>query len=258
MKSKLECLYLGLFFILAIADILAQSEYYTLAGFVKDAVSGEALVGTNILVYDDSLNFNQPPLTGTATNRFGYYVIPTLKNKKYILIFRHLGYKTTIREIYITGKTPSVALSIDMQSEDIQLEEIIVEGEKQEKVLTSTIDIPPEILSNLPTLTGEIDLFKSLQLLPGVGNASEISSGLYIRGGSPDQTLTLVDGSILYNPAHLGNIASTFNSTALSDIRLIKGAFPAEYGARLSSVLGCQAAFRIKRKRKRNCWYWIN
>ncbi len=64
-----------------------------------------------------------------------------------------------------------------------------------------------------------------------MGNASEISSGLYIRGGSPDQTLTLVDGSILYNPAHLGNIASTFNSTALSDIRLIKGAFPAEYGA---------------------------
>ena len=250
MKSKLRCFFLGLFFILAIADIFAQSEYYTLAGFVKDAISGEALVGTNILVYDDSLNFNQPPLTGTATNRFGYYAIPTLKNKKYILIFRHLGYKTTLREAEITGETPSETFSVEMFPEDIQLEEIIVEGEKQEKVLTSTIDIPPEILSNLPTLTGEIDLFKSLTLLPGVNNTSEISSGLYIRGGSPDQTLTLVDGSILYNPAHLGNIASTFNSTALSDVRLIKGAFPAEYGARLSSVLDVKLRSGSKEREK--------
>jgi outer membrane cobalamin receptor len=232
------------------ANIFAQTETYTLAGFVKDAVTGEALVGTNILVYDDSLNVSQPPLTGTATNRFGYYAIPSLYNKKYILIFRHLGYKTTIREVYITGRTPSEALSIDMLSENIRLEEIIVEGEKQERVLTSTIDIPPELLSNLPTLTGEVDLFKSLELLPGVGKSSEISSGLYIRGGSPDQTLTLVDGSILYNPAHLGNIASTFNSTALSDIRLIKGAFPAEYGARLSSVLDVKLRSGSKEKEK--------
>jgi hypothetical protein len=249
-KSKSECFYLGLFFILAIADILAQSEYHTLAGFVKDGISGEALVGTNILIYKDSLNLNQPPLTGTATNRFGYYVIPSLMKKKYILIFRHLGYKTTLREVHITGDTPSESFSVDMFPEDIQLEEIIVEGQKQEKVLTSTIDIPPEILSNLPTLTGETDLFKSLQLLPGVGNASEISSGLYIRGGSPDQTLTLVDGSILYNPAHLGNIASTFNSAALSDIRLIKGAFPAEYGARLSSVLDVKLRSGSKEREK--------
>ncbi len=76
-----------------------------------------------------------------------------------------------------------------------------------------------------------------LQMLPGVKSGSEISNGLYVRGGSPDQTLTLVDGVIVYNPSHLGNIASTFNSNALQNIRLIKGAFPAEYGGRLSSVL---------------------
>ncbi|MBE0570195.1 MAG: TonB-dependent receptor [Ignavibacteriaceae bacterium] len=250
MKSKLSDFYLSLLFILMTANLFAQTDRYTLAGFVKDAVTGEALVGTNILVYNDSLNFNQPPVTGTATNKFGYYVIPSLDFKKYILIFRHLGYKTAIREISITGRNQSETFSIEMISEDIKLQEVIVEGEKQEKVLTSTIDIPPELLTNLPTLTGEVDLFKSLEMLPGVGKGSEISSGLYIRGGSPDQTLTLVDGSILYNPAHLGNIASTFNSTALSDIRLIKGAFPAEYGARLSSVLDVKLRSGSKEREK--------
>ena len=228
----------------------AQTKTFTLSGFVKDATTGEVLVGTNILVYYDSLNFNNPPVTGTATNRFGYYVIPSLKTKKYIIIFRHIGYKTSLREIYLKSDRPSETFSIELIPEEIQLNEVIVEGEKQQRVLTGTIDIPPELLMNLPTLTGEIDLFKSIELLPGVSGGSELSSGLYIRGGSPDQTLTLVDGAILYNPAHLGNIASTFNSTALSDIRLIKGAFPAEYGARLSSVLDFKLRSGSKEREK--------
>lgn len=230
--------------------LLSQTERYVISGFVKDAITGEALVGTNILVYDDSLKLNFPPVTGTATNRFGYYAIPSLKSQKYILIFRHIGYKTTIREIYLKDEKQSESLSVELLAEDIQLNEVIVEGEKQERILTSTIDIPPELLTNLPTLTGEIDLFKSLEMLPGVGKGSEISSGLYVRGGSPDQTLTLVDGTILYNPAHLGNIASTFNSTAISDVRLIKGAFPAEYGARLSSVLDVKLRSGSKEREK--------
>jgi outer membrane cobalamin receptor len=232
------------------ANLSAQSKYYTLSGFVKDAVSGETLIGVNILVYDDSLNLTKPPVTGTSTNGFGYYAIPSLHNKKYILIFRHLGYKAALREILVTDNTPTETYSIELVPEDILLDEVIVEGKKHQEVITSTIDIPPELLANLPTLTGEIDLFKTLELLPGVGKASEISSGLYIRGGSPDQTLTLVDGVILYNPAHLGNIASTFNSTALSDVKLIKGAFPAEYGARLSSVLDVKLRSGSKEKEK--------
>ena len=106
------------------------------------------------------------------------------------------------------------------------------------------------MLSKLPTLSGEVDLFKSLELLPGINKASEISSGLYVRGGSPDQTLTLVDGVIVYNPAHLGNIASTFNTSAISDVKLIKGAFPAEYGGRLSSVLDIKLRSGTKEKDK--------
>lgn len=231
-------------------NIFAQSGTFTLAGFVNDAVSGEALVGVNILIYDDSLNFNNPPYTGTATNVYGYYAIPSIKQKKYILVFRHIGYKTTIKEVDFSERSAAETYSVLMFPQNIKLDEIIIEGKKQPEVLISTFDISPEILKRLPTITGEVDLFKSLELLPGVGKASEISSGLYIRGGSPDQTLTLVDGSILYNPAHLGNIASTFNSTALNDVRLIKGAFPAEYGARLSSVLDVKLRSGSKEKEK--------
>lgn len=227
----------------------AQSGTFTLAGFVNDAVSGEPLVGVNILLYD-SLNLNYSPFTGAATNAFGYYAIPSIKLKKYFLVFRHIGYKTAIREIDFSEKTVLETFSVMMFPQDIKLDEIIIEGRKQHDALISTFDISPEVLKNLPSITGEVDLFKTLELLPGVGKASEISSGLYIRGGSPDQTLTLVDGSILYNPAHLGNIASTFNSTALNDVRLIKGAFPAEYGARLSSVLDVKLRSGSKEKEK--------
>ena len=89
----------------------------------------------------------------------------------------------------------------------------------------------------MPSIGGETDVFRVLQLMPGIKSASELSSGLYVRGGSPDQNLILLDGVIVYNPSHLGGFLSTFNSDALKDIRMIKGGFPAEYGGRLSSVL---------------------
>ena len=166
------------------------------------------------------------------------------------MIIRYLGYKTSVRDVTITGDAVNYNYSVELYPADIELEEVVVEGERKDKPITSTIDISPELLTKLPTLSGEVDLFKSLEMLPGVNRASEISSGLYVRGGSPDQTLTLVDGVIVYNPAHLGNIASTFNSNALSDVRLIKGAFPAEYGGRLSSVLDVKLRSGTKEKDK--------
>jgi len=229
-------------------EFQAQTGDYSISGFVTDAVTGEALVGTNILIYKDSLNFEQQPLSGAATNRFGYYAIPELLTGKHIMIIRYLGYKTSIKEVTVTGNTLNYNYSLELYPADIELEEVVVEGERKDKPITSTIDIPPELLAKLPTLSGEVDLFKSLEMLPGVNRASEISSGLYVRGGSPDQTLTLVDGVIVYNPAHLGNIASTFNSNALSEVRLIKGAFPAEYGGRLSSVLDIKLRSGTKEK----------
>jgi len=137
-----------------------------------------------------------------------------------------------------------------MQNEEVKLEEVIVEAKREGINEISTIDVSPDLLKKLPSLTGEVDLFKMLQLLPGVKAANELSSGLYVRGGSPDQTLTLVDGVIVYNPSHLGNIASTFNSNAIRDIRLIKGAFPSEYGGRLSSILDIKLRSGTKEREK--------
>jgi hypothetical protein len=195
------------FLLLSSPDFIAQQKNYNVSGFITDAVTGEELIGTNLLIYKDSISFKSPPLSGTSANRYGFY-----------------------SAIY-------QSLSIEMQQEDIKLEEVVIEGKRIEKNVTSLIDISPELLSKLPSISGEVDLFKSLEMLPGINKASDLSTGLYVRGGSPDQTLTLLDGVVVYNPAHLGNIASTFNTNALSDVKLIKGAFPAEYGGRLSGVL---------------------
>jgi len=247
-KSLFTC---SLFLFLVLKGVIsAQTDSYIISGFVTDAITGEAIVGTNILLFKDSLNFNELPLTGTATNKFGYYVIPSLTTGKYYLVARYIGYKTNIFEISIGGTQQNEIYPIQLSQEDIKLEEVIIEGKRTDVPISSTIDVSPELLAKLPTLSGEVDLFKSLELLPGVNKSSEISSGLYIRGGSPDQTLTLVDGTIVYNPAHLGNIASTFNSNAISDLRLIKGAFPAEYGGRLSSVLDIKLRSGTKEKNK--------
>lgn len=248
----MKTLIAGLFYLLLIFQraLIGQDDNFIISGFVKDAITGEALAGTNLLLYKDSLNFEKSPYTGTATNKFGYYVFRSINLSRYYLITRHLGYKTNISEINISSQQRNFKFSVELYPEEIELDEVIVEGQKSGKPFVSSINVSPELLSKLPTFTGEIDLFKSLEFIPGVNKPSEISSGLYVRGGSPDQTLTLIDGVIVYNPAHLGNIASTFNTNAISDVRLIKGAFPAEYGGRLSSVLDIKLRSGTKEKDK--------
>ncbi|MCK5591358.1 MAG: TonB-dependent receptor plug domain-containing protein, partial [Candidatus Pacebacteria bacterium] len=140
-------------------------------------------------------------------------------------------------KINITIISGTILLDVKLTPDAVELEEVVIRDEKLQEDNISVINVSPKLLSLLPSLSGEIDIFRSLTLLPGVKVASEMSSGIYVRGGSPDQNLTLVDGAMVYNPSHLGNIASTFNTYALYDVKLIKGAFPAEYGGRLSSVL---------------------
>ena len=139
---------------------------------------------------------------------------------------------------------------INIMLTPVDRKEVVVTGKKENTSNISSIDISPELISKLPTLSGEADIFKILQMLPGVKAANELSSGLYIRGGSPDQNLTLVDGMNIYNPSHIGNIASTFNSGAVQDMRLIKGAFPSEYGGRISGILDVKLRAGTKEKEK--------
>ena len=214
----------------------AQTREYNISGFITDAVTGEVLAGANLLLYRDSISTDSRLFRGTTSNIYGFYVFPKLQAGNYYLIARYLGYKPTIKEL-INLKTNYIHFNINLIPGEISKEEIAIIGKKPDKTLISNIDVSPDLLAKLPSLSGETDLFKLLQLLPGVKTESELSGGLYVRGGSPDQNLTLVDGQVVYNPSHIGNIASTFNSEAIQEIRLIKGAFPAEYGGRLSSIL---------------------
>lgn len=215
----------------------AQSGEAILSGFVKDRVTGEVLVGTNLLLYRDSVRTNGISYRGAASNDYGYYAIPKIVKGHYIIVARNIGYKTLIREVYIVSDTGQFRFDFELTATKIPLAEVVVTGERKNEVKAATIDVPVDLLKRLPSLSGQLDLFKKLEFIPGVKTASDISTGLYVRGGSPDQNLTLVDGVIVYNPTHLGNFASTFNSDAVQSVRLIKGAFPAEYGGRLSSVL---------------------
>ena len=250
MSRKYFTIFLFLFLFILSFSIFGQIDDVIVSGFIRDSTSGEALIGSNILIYKDSLALKNPPYTGAATNTYGFYALPGLSKGAYYLIVRNIGYKTIIRELLITVVNGKVQYNFNMIPENIKLQEVVVKGKKQPEINAGTIDVNPDLLKQLPSLSGEVDLFKLLQLLPGVKAANEISNGIYVRGGSPDQTLTLVDGTIFYNPSHLGNFASTFNSDAVQDIRLIKGAFPAEYGGRLGSVLDIKLRSGTKEKEK--------
>jgi len=216
----------------------SQPAGCTLSGIVKDSVTGQSIIGASVIVFKDS-NFKNTPYKGTITNRYGFYSIPGIMEGKYYVVVRSLGYQSSYKIIEVKPEQVSIRLNFELVEEEFILPEVVIREKRESEVANqiSVVNISPELIKQLPSMTGEVDLFRTLQLIPGVKVATEISSGLYIRGGSPDQTLTLVDGVIIYNPTHLGNFASTFNTDAISDIKLIKGAFPANYGGRLSSVI---------------------
>lgn len=226
----------GLLFTFLFLPLVASAQLVTVSGTIKEKASGEVVIGATVTLQPDSAREIKRQ-RGGSTNKFGFYSIPNIAPGKYLLAVRAIGYKRESRSITITSETGR--LNFDLEREDIRGTDVTVEADKDaaDTRSISSIDISPTLIEQLPSLGGEQDLFRALQLLPGVKAASEISSGLYVRGGSPDQNLTLLDGVIVYNPSHLGGFLSTFNTDALQDIRLIKGAFPAEYGGRLSSVL---------------------
>ncbi|MBM4175688.1 MAG: TonB-dependent receptor [Ignavibacteria bacterium] len=227
----------GLTLMLIYFNLSIAQQNTTIAGVVTEVISGQAVIGTNVILYEDSV-FTKPPFRGAATNRFGFYSLPNVPAGEYFLVARSIGYKSSIKKVKAAGEN-SIRINFEIAEEEVVLPEVVVREKRGSEIAPpiSSIDVSPELLKTLPSLTGEVDLFRTLQLLPGIKVATEISTGLYVRGGSPDQTLTLLDGVIVYNPAHMGNFASTFNTEAINDIRLIKGAFPAQYGGRLSSVL---------------------
>jgi len=215
---------------------LAQN---TISGFITESKSGEVVIGSSVLLFADTTTAFITPLRGTSTNKFGFYSLPDIPEGHYFLIVRAIGHRTIKEAIECSTEQHSLKKDIHLVEEAVQLEGVTVEEihEGQLTPVMGRIDVPTELIQKMPALGGEKDAFRVMQLLPGVKAGSEISSGLYVRGGSPDQNLVLLDGALVYNPYHLVGFLSAFNTDALLDVRLLKGSFPAEYGGRLSSVV---------------------
>lgn len=203
-------------------------ERYTLSGYVSDE-TGEMLPGVYVVIPNTT--------TGTATNVYGFYSI-TLPAGKYIFRYSFIGYQTIDREIDLTS---SLKLNISLKTATSAIDAVTITAERKDEnikdVSMSNVQMPARIIRKIPNLMGEVDIIKSIQLLPGVQSSVEGSSGFYVRGGNADQNLILLDGATVYNPSHLFGFFSVFNGDAVKNIELIKGGIPAEYGGRLSSVL---------------------
>jgi hypothetical protein len=210
--------------IILIPPSKSQSRKYSVSGYIRDAISGENLIGANI--------YTLPDLHGTESNAFGYYSI-SLPSDSVHLAASYVGYDTRPIRFFLRSDT---VINIGLSS--IMLDEIVIADEDPVEInRMSTLKVPVQQLKALPAMAGEIDIMKGLQLLPGVQAGAEGSSGLYVRGGSPDQNLILLDGVPVYNASHLFGFYSVFNADAINSVELIKGGFPARYGGRLSSVV---------------------
>ena len=216
------------FIVLFLLAQLAFSQTFTIRGFVSDQSSGERLLSAN--VYDQKIH------SGTITNNFGFYSL-TFPSGQYSIACSFVGYQTQIIEINLKKDTVidfKLALKADMK-------EVTIMGQKVESQLTSTqmsrVEIQMDKVQSLPAFLGEADVIKTIQLLPGVQSGTEGTSGLYVRGGGPDQNLILLDDVPVYNAEHLFGFFSVFNADAIKSVSFYKGGFPARFGGRLSSVL---------------------
>ncbi len=212
--------------ILFVQSAIIISQKITISGVVEDGSTGERLLGAFVL---DSLN-----MKGTSTNYYGFYSI-SLPAGQVKLVFSFVGYNITLINTYLTRDT-----SIDIKLFPKMMDEVIVTTARRNVIGSpqmGLIQLSSQQIKNLPTLMGEADIIKTIQLLPGVKGGTEGTSGLYVRGGAPDQNLILLDGVPVYNPNHLFGFFSVFNSNAIQSFTLLKGGFPARYGGRLSSVV---------------------
>ena len=205
----------------------AQKKY-TLSGFVKDVQNGETLIGATITVKGST--------KGISTNLYGFYSL-TLTEGDYVLICSYAGYQPNATEVKLAADQQ---LNFDMTVK-AALQEVVISSKKRDVNVKNAqmgrFVLPIEQIKAVPAFLGEVDLLKTIQLLPGVRNAGEGSAGIYVRGGGPDQNLILLDDAIVYNTGHLFGFFSIFNSDAIKNVSLIKGGMPAQYGGRLSSVL---------------------
>ena len=231
MKTRYQIALLGSAWLLhAPVAHAQQAARFTVSGYVRDGASGESLPGVAVVHPASGL--------GTTTNTYGFYSLTLPAADSVKLLVSSLGYE---KQRLAQKAERSFTHDFRLKAASAELGAVEVVGSREEKIAESTrmgtINIPVNQIKLLPMLFGETDVLKALQLLPGVQGGGEGQSGLYVRGGSPDQNLILLDGAPVYNASHLFGFFSVFNADAIKNVELIKGGFPARYGGRLSSVV---------------------
>lgn len=205
---------------------------FTISGYVTDSETGEALVGANIFIKEIN--------AGTSTNAYGFFSL-TLPADNYFIRYSYIGYQSDEKYLALYS---DVKQNIELRSSSITSDTVVVVSSQDNENITSTrigtINLLPVSLHNIPVFLGEEDILKTLQLLPGISNQREVDCGIYVRGGNADQNLLLLDEAQIYNAFHTFGFFSIFNSDAIKSINVIKGAAPAKFGGRISSVVDMQ------------------
>lgn len=218
-----------LFFYILLSTLINAQEKFTLSGTITDSQSNETLIGVNIII---------PELqSGTITNEYGFYSL-TLPSGTYKVQISYLGYKTITESLILSN---DVVKNYKLIESAETLDEVVISDDVEKlnirKPQMSVNSLSIKTIKNMPVVLGEVDVIKSITLLPGVTNAGEGSSGFNVRGGAADQNLILLDEATIFNSSHLFGFFSVFNPDAIKDIKLYKGGIPSKYGGRVSSVL---------------------
>jgi hypothetical protein len=224
-------MYKKLFIILLFlqSSILLAQEKHTISGYIKDSKNGESVIGATAFIKD--LN------TGTTSNVYGFYSI-TMPAGNYNIVFSYIGYENKTISVNLSKNQK---LDIELSESQINLGELTItekrEDENVKNIEMSVNKMDIKTIGKIPALLGEVDVIRTIQLLPGVSTVGEGASGFNVRGGGIDQNLVLLDEAPVYNSSHLFGFFSVFNPDAVSDVKLIKGGIPSKYGGRLSSIL---------------------
>ncbi|MFS4483164.1 TonB-dependent receptor [Hyunsoonleella sp. 2307UL5-6] len=217
--------------LLLLCSVLVSAQNkYTISGTITDASNGETVFGASVFLEGTTI--------GAITNEYGFYSI-TAQEGDYKVAVSYIGYASKWRKVTLDG---NLKIDFELSEQNTQLDEVLIVSEETERLnikspQMSVSKLKLNTIKNMPVVLGEVDIIKSIQLLPGVTNGGEGSGGFNVRGGAADQNLVLLDEAIIYNTSHLFGFFSVFNADAIKDVKLYKGGIPARFGGRVSSVL---------------------
>jgi CarboxypepD_reg-like domain/TonB-dependent Receptor Plug Domain len=219
-----------LLLLLSVGTAFSQDKA-TISGTIKDGVKGEELIGATVRVKNQNV--------GAVSNEYGFFSL-TLPAGTYTFVIAAEDFQAVEKEVVLKSSV-QIDFQLTPTNKATEIEEVVITTKKPDATVKDPImgveRLDPKEIAKIPVIFGEKDLIKTMQLLPGVKNAGEGSSGFYVRGGGADQNLILLDEAPVYNASHLLGFFSTFNSDAIKDAMLYKGNQPANFGGRLSSVL---------------------